>query len=68
MEYIWLAVTPDEYELPIAVEKSAYLLAKLLGVTKNTVQLASHAYARGKDSGLRRGYRVTRVLVPKEYE
>ena len=68
MEYIWLAVTPDEYELPIAVADSAGSLARILGVTTNTVMLASHNYARGKDSGLSRGYRVTRVLVPKEDE
>lgn len=68
MEYVWLAVTADEYELPIAVEKSASLLAKLLGVTKNTVMVASHMYDKGKGSGLMRGYRITRVQVPQEDE
>lgn len=30
-EYLWLAVTPDKYELPIAVADSAAELGRMLG-------------------------------------
>ena len=36
--YIWMAVTPDEYELPIALEDSARKLADLIGVSESTVK------------------------------
>lgn len=34
---IWMQVTLDEYELPLAVADSATELARLIGVTKNAV-------------------------------
>lgn len=35
---IWMRVTADEYELPIAVASSARELADMLGVTENNIQ------------------------------
>lgn len=34
---LWLAVTPDQYELPIAVADTAEQLSKLLGLKGNYV-------------------------------
>ena len=34
---IWLKVTSDEYELPLAVADTATELARLCGVTVNTI-------------------------------
>ena len=44
-QYLWLAVTADEYELPLAVEDTAAALARRLGVSENTVRTVEY---RGK--------------------
>lgn len=36
-EYIWLRVTNDEYELPVAVGRSAEELARICGVTTSAI-------------------------------
>ena len=43
--YFWLAVTADEYELPLAVEDTAAALARRLGVSEDTVRVMEY---RGK--------------------
>ena len=49
--YLWLAVTADEYELPLAVENTAAELARRLGVSENTVRTKEY---RGKNERYRR--------------
>lgn len=49
--YLWLAVTADEYELPLAVEDTAAALARRLGVSGNTVRVVEY---RGKNEMYRR--------------
>ena len=45
---IWLKVTNDKYELPVAVADSASELAQLLGIKKNNIFSAiSHAQKQG---------------------
>ena len=44
--YFWLAVTADEYELPLAVEDTAAALARRLGVSEDTVRVMDY---RGKN-------------------
>ena len=44
--YLWLAVTADEYELPLAVENTAAELARRLGVSEDTVRVMEY---RGKN-------------------
>lgn len=39
-KYLWLAVTPDEYELPMVVEDSSYKLAKALGIHQGSIAKA----------------------------
>lgn len=51
MKYLYLAVTSDEYELPIFVEDSANKLAKKLGVSQNSVYLAISKNLSGKIQG-----------------
>lgn len=36
-KYLWMAVTPDEYELPIAVADSGMELNRMLGLKGNVV-------------------------------
>jgi len=33
---LWLAVTPDQYELPLAVADTAVELSRILGITINS--------------------------------
>ena len=49
--YLWLAVTADEYELPLAVEDTAAELARRLGVSEDTVRVMEY---RGKNERYRR--------------
>lgn len=49
--YLWMAVTADEYELPLAVEDTAAALARRLGVSENTVRTVE---SRGKNERYRR--------------
>ena len=49
--YLWMAVTADEYELPLAVEDTAAALARRLGVSENTVRTVKY---RGKNERYRR--------------
>lgn len=49
--YFWLAVTADEYELPLAVEYTAAALARRLGVSEDTVRVMEY---RGKNERYRR--------------
>ena len=49
--YLWLAVTADEYELPLAVENTAAELARRLGVSEDTVRVMEY---RGKNERYRR--------------
>jgi hypothetical protein len=51
MKNLWLAVTPDEYELPICVEDTAQELANRFGVKKNTIESIVCKGRSGKYSG-----------------
>lgn len=54
-QYYWMAVTPDKYELPLAVAVSSRELSELLGVANGTI-LALEA---GRRSGT--GRRIVKV-------
>ena len=42
--YIWMEVTPDKYELPVAVADSLGALAKLRGVTPAAISHSVHKF------------------------
>lgn len=48
---LYMAVTPDKYELPLAVCDTAKELGELFGVGKNTVQSAISNNLSGKNKG-----------------
>ncbi len=52
-----MAVTPDKYELPMAVEESVVELANRLGIEPTTVYLS----LRDKYSGKNAGRRIVKV-------
>lgn len=45
---IWMAVTPDSYELPVLVADTAKELAQMMGVSKNTVKSSEVKYRLGQ--------------------
>ena len=45
---LWLAVTTDEYELPIAVADSVIELAKMVGVSENAIYQTVRNHKVGK--------------------
>lgn len=54
---LWMAVTPDKYELPIAIEDSALSLAIRMGTTENNIASRAHR----NHSGVRKGYKVVKI-------
>ena len=48
MSNIWMMVTMDEYELPLAVAESAGELAKKVGVDKNTIMSCVSHVRKGR--------------------
>lgn len=60
-KYIWMAVTPDEYELPLAVADTARELGKIYGITAKTVMTSEFRRENGRDSGRKF------VKVPREW-
>ena len=45
---VWMMVTMDKYELPIAVADSAAELARIVGTSKNSIDSAVSRYYSGK--------------------
>ena len=54
---IWMAVTADEYELPMILASSASKLAKELGVSVSTILTREHR----NDNGKYTGYKIVKV-------
>lgn len=60
-KYIWMAVTPDEYELPLAIADTAKELAELVGISTETVKSNTCRHNSGNMSGRKF------VKVPREW-
>lgn len=58
-QYIYMLVTEDKYELPVMVASSASQLAKMCGVTANTVL----AMAWRHDKGIHKRSKYVRVKL-----
>ena len=63
MKKLWMAVTPDKYELPIAVADTGKELAKILGVTESNI---CHLWNRKRKSDRRCKYYIYRIEVEDE--
>lgn len=59
MRTIYMAVTPDKYELPIDFAESAGELAEKIGTTKNNIQSSISKNLPGSFTG----YRFVRVNI-----
>lgn len=53
-KYLWLKVTLDKYELPLAVAETSDELARLVGVSGNAVRLGRSQEKRGKRSSYKK--------------
>lgn len=61
---LWMAVTPDEYELPCAVAETAGILARITGESEGNIrsQASRHHAGEIKHKNGRRGtYRFYKV-------
>lgn len=57
-KYLWLAVTADKYELPLAVTDTAEELGRIYGVTDVTIYNA----VTKRHNGRCNGFKYVRVL------
>ena len=55
MKELWMAVTADKYELPLAVEETSTALAKAMKTNKNAIYANMSRYRRGVVKGSTRG-------------
>lgn len=60
-EIIWLAVTGDDLELPIAVSESLRKLAKQLGVANSTVLKMEQRQNISRHTYMGEHYRIVKV-------
>jgi hypothetical protein len=59
-KYLWLCVTADEYELPLAVADTARELGKMVGLSRNTIEVCAYRGISGSQKGRRY------IKVPRE--
>ncbi len=64
--YIWMAVTADRYELPLAVADTGADLAALLGISKDSVWQREYQTRIGINRHPGRYSRYKIVRVPRE--
>lgn len=55
---LWMAVTADKYELPLAVEDTQEKLARRLGITKGGVGKIAYLSKRGRYGVRNAKYRI----------
>ena len=48
MKHIWMKVTKDKYQLPLAVADSASELARICGTTPNSIVSTFSHYRKGR--------------------
>lgn len=59
MKYLYMAVTPDKYELPLVVTETLRELSFILGTKENNL---SSSLSR-KRSGKKKGYKIVKVKM-----
>ena len=56
-KFLWMAVTADEYELPMAVADTANELADMLGLSRGSIKSTEYR----KHGGICTGRRIVKV-------
>ena len=64
---LWLAVTPDKYELPIAVADTAKELSIMLGLRSHTITELYHQHNKGILSNYVK-YKIVKVTEEAQNE
>lgn len=59
---LWMCVTPDEYELPIAIADTCSELAKILSVSESAIRSAESKYRTGTYRYSAK-YKIVRVIL-----
>lgn len=57
-KYVWMKVTDDEYELPLAIADSSVELSLMLGLNPSSV---GSAYCRSLKYGFKTQYKKVRI-------
>lgn len=52
-KYLWMAVTADDLELPLAVADSAKELGQMVGISHETIMTSEYRRTSGKSTGRR---------------
>lgn len=67
---LYMAVTADEYELPLAVERYPYALCRKMGIDMETIyhDVSREKAGRVRCMGKNRGFRLKKVYVEEEDE
>lgn len=63
-KYLWLAVTPDKYELPIAVADTAAELGRMLGKNGNFISKMYSCHNKGKHKKWTK-YKIIKLKIGK---
>lgn len=65
---LYMAVTADEYELPLVVESQIYLLAKKLNRSRRTVteELSRNRNGKFDGNGKNKGYLLKEIEVKED--
>ena len=63
---VWMKVTSDEFEFPVAVADTASALAKILGVSENSIHSSISHWKQGKNKST--PYRKVRIELDDEKE
>lgn len=63
-KYLWMAVTPDKYELPIAVADTARELSRMLGSNNNLVSKQYCQHNKNKSKKWTK-YKIVKIKVGK---
>lgn len=58
-KYVWLLITTDKYELPLAVADTAVELAGMIGVSPHSIVSCYSRYTRGKGNNCK--YRKVKI-------
>ncbi|MBM7836463.1 hypothetical protein [Clostridium sardiniense] len=57
MKGVYMAVTPDKYELPVKITETAKQMGDWLGVSENSIYISVCSELSGK----RNGFKIVRV-------
>ena len=59
---VWMEISKDKYQLPLAIANSARELSKITGASVNRIECAASRMARGKS----KTSRVVKVMIEED--